>query len=567
MRSSTGSRAAPDPVTAYAQAVVAGEIPAGQWHRRACARHLFDLEQSQQATWPYVFDARYVADVERFFRLLRHYKGRWAGQPFTLEPWQQFLVGALLGWKHRESGRRRFRHAFIECCRGQGKSTLAAGIALLLAFVDGEPGAEGYCFATKRDQARIVFGAARRMVMMSSTLRRRIRVFQHSLHDEATASFLHPLGADADTLDGLRPHIAVGDEIHRHASPDLIEVIESGMGTRDQPMLFLITTAGEDEAPHTAYGQQVAISQQVLTGFDHGFALDEWFAFIAAADPEDDPASELTWRKANPSYGITVDPAFLAKEWRQVEANPYERAKFERYYLGRRVSTIPTYYDVEAWDRAPRRDPEALRGAPCVLGLDLSSTVDLTAAAAVWRLGAEHFAVQVRVWVPEEGLADRARRDRVPYPEWVAQGWLETLPGSAIDYARLREVIRDWARQLGIRALGLDPWHAGEIGQAWHTVDRLPVVEVPQRMPILAPQTVRLQRILQSGAMAHDHSPLVRWMLSNVVVREDERGHVMPVKRRSRGRIDGVQAILTALAVLEQAAESVYRGRGAYVLA
>lgn len=550
-----------DPVTAYARAVVAGEVPAGRWHRAACARHLWDLAESAAGRSPYVYDRARVEDAVAFFRLLRHFKGPLDGQPFALMPWQVFVLGSIIGWRDR-AGHRRVRNAFLELCRGQGKSTFAAGVLLLLAFYDGEAGAEGYCVATKRDQARIVFRAARRMVLSSSALRRDIRVLQHSLWVEETESHVQPLGADADTLDGLRPHIAVIDEVHRHASPDLIEVMESGMGTRTQPLLLMLTTAGASDAATTAYGQQLAISRQVLEGYDRGADVPEWFAFIASADPEDDPGDERTWQKANPNYGVSISPDFLRKEWHKVRLNPYERAKFERYYLGRRIGDETTFFDLSAWDEAPAfPDEEALRAVPCWIGLDLSSSVDLTACAVLWRLPT-HWAVKLWCWVPGEGLDDRARRDRAPYPTWAQQGWLRVTAGNVIDRETIYAGVRELVQQYRPRAVAYDPWHASEITQRLQDRDRVTVIEVPQRIGLLSTATLAARDAIQARELAHDRNPILRWMLGNVVVREDDQGHVMPIKRRSRGRIDGVQAMVTAWAVAKgRESTSVYRQR------
>jgi phage terminase large subunit-like protein len=301
--------------------------------------------------------------------------------PVRLEPWQQFIVGSLMGWVHRDTGMRRFRNAFIEVPRGQGKSTLAGGLMVILTFFDNESGAEGYSFATMKDQASICFRAGQQMLSRSldEDMKSHVTVTKYNLHSLATDSRMLALSSDSNTLDGLRPHFAVADEVHRHPSPALIEVMESGMGTRMQPMLFEITTAGEEDA--SVYGQHRLLSERIL---DQTVPLEEWFCFIAAADPDDDWTQESTWIKANPNWNVSVKPDFIRKECKKALANPAEQAKFRRLYLGQKVQALESYFSLDDWKACPDlpEDAELLR-VPCWMGLDLSSSIDVTAAVLV----------------------------------------------------------------------------------------------------------------------------------------------------------------------------------------
>jgi phage terminase large subunit-like protein len=555
-----------DPVTAYARAVVDGDQPAGKWLRLAGQRHLRDVAAAaEDPTSVYHWRPDLADKAIRLFRLMKHYKGEWGGHPIVLEPWQQFIVGSVFGWVARETGFRRFRNCFVELARGNGKSTLAAGLLIILTFFDHEPGAEGYAFATKRDQALIVFRTARQMVLRSSAIREFVTVWRHNLHDDTSESKLEALGADADTLDGLRPHAAVGDEIHRHPTADVVEVIESGMGTRRQPLLFLITTAGESDGVDTVYGQQYSISTQVLEG---AVDIPEWFAFIAAADPEDDWAEETTWRKANPNWGVSVKPEFVRKEYQKALANPAEQPKFRRLYLGQKVSTVEAYLSLADWDACPPWPDEAtLREAPCWLGLDLSSSVDVTAAVLVWRLGPDEIALRATCWLPGANLEERRRRDRVPYHAW-AGSWLTLTEGNTIDRSEVRRAVAAQAKDWRVKAICYDPWQAAELVQQLQDDDGLPVLAVPQRFATLSEPTKALQALILRRRVRHDANPLLRWMVSNLAVRTDDRENMMPCKKRSRGRIDGLQATITALtqALVKPPAESVYATRDLLVL-
>jgi phage terminase large subunit-like protein len=540
-QSSDGS----DPVSTYARDVVEGRIPAGQWHKAACTRHLRDLEtaESQGLVWkPWL-----AFKVVLFARLCRHFKGRkWAGRPVELEPWEVFIVGSLFGWVRSRDGFRRFVDAFIELPRGQGKSTLAAIILLFMTFFDNEPGADGYCYATKKDQARIVFRTARRFVLASPLLKKLITPYRSTLFNEETESKVDILGSDSDNQDGLRPHVAVADEVHRQKTPDMMEVVESGMGTLDQPLHFKITTAGE--SAESVYEQQVRISTQVLDGT---VDIPEWFAFIAAADPEDDPELEETWRKANPNFGISVNPDFLRKEMRKAKANPYEWVKFRRLYLGQKVGAADGYLPLLDWDVCAQQDPvsdEQLRGLPCWLGLDLSSRIDLTAGVLVWLLPDGRCVWRPKFWVPEVGLEERRRRDRVPFTAWVEQGHIEATEGNVVHLGVVREwIVEQKAAWPLLQEVCYDPWGAGEIVQTLKDDHGMRVVEVRQGPRTLSEPMKRTQELVLEHDLDPSTNPVLRWNAGNLKARVDANDNVAPCKRKSRGRIDGMTAGITAL--------------------
>lgn len=537
-----------DPATLYALRVVHEEQLAGKWVRLACERHLWDRARAERGEGVWKWRPELGNRAIGLFGLFRHYKGKWGGQPVVLELWQKFIVASLFGWVHRDTGLRRFRNAFVEMPRGQGKSTLAAGILLILTFFDNENGAEGYSFATKKDQARIVFKTARQMILRSPAVRDLIQVLRHNLHDEDTESKLEALGANEDTLDGLRPHCAVGDEIHKHPTPDLVEVIESGMGTREQPMLFLITTAGEGDGLETVYGQQLSISTQVLDGFAKGFEFDAYFAFMASADPEDDWSLETTWIKANPNWGVSINPEFVRKEFAKASINPAEQPKFRRLYLGQRVQAVDAYFSLVDWDACPKMpDDDELRKYPSWIGLDLSSSVDVTAAVQVWKLGADEIAIRPMLWIPEDGLEDRRRKDKVPYPQWVKDGHLFTTPGNTIDRAFIRRKVVEVAKDWKVKAVCYDPWHADEMTQLMQDEDKLTMIAVPQRFAMLSEPTKASQVLILRRRVRHDRNPAMRNHIGNAKPRIDDRENVMLCKKRSRGRIDGAQAWQTAM--------------------
>jgi phage terminase large subunit-like protein len=525
-------------LTVYADKVASGKVPAGALHRLACQRHLKDLAAKRFRFDPAAADR----GVSFFPKVLRHYKGEWAGQPITLEPWQAFNVGSLWGWR-QEDGLRRYRTGFDELCRGQGKSTIAGGIGLLGTFFDDEPGAEGYSIATKKDQARIVFDAARRMVLASpGMLKRGIVPQQHILLHDSTASKFQPLGADADTLDGLRPHMVIADEVHAHKSPDVIEIMQTGMGTRRQPLLFEITTAGQERL--SIWWQHREYSRQVLEGVIED---DTWWAFIACADETDDWTSPATWRKANPNYGISVKPEFLEAECRKAVNMPAYEPTFRRLHVGQLVEQTERVISRAQWDAcAADYDWSAFAGRPVYAGLDLSSTTDLT--ACTWMAIDPDGKVRVwpQIWIPESRLANST--DRVPYRTWAAHGWLSTTPGSVVDYERVRADIVTRSKTVKLQQLGFDPWNAtesatklaGELGDEH-------VLEVRQGYASMSEPTKRLLALLASGQFVHPNNPVMTWCADNLAVSMDPAGNLKPDKDKSRQRIDPMVALLNAM--------------------
>jgi phage terminase large subunit-like protein len=527
-------------ITVYADKVASGKVPAGALHRLACERHLRDLQAKR-----FRFDVKAADLAISFFpKVLRHYKGEWAGHPVTLEPWQAFNVGSLWGWR-QEDELRRYRLAFDELCRGNGKSTMAGGIALLGTFFDDEPGADGFSVATKKDQARIVFDSARRMVLASPGMGKRGIVAQkHEILHDASASKFLPLGADADTLDGLRPHIVIADEVHAHKSPDVIEIMQTGMGTRRHPLLFEITTAGQER--ESIWWQHREYSRQVLEGVIED---ETWFAFIACADDEDDWQDPATWRKANPNYGVSVKPDDLQNKCKQAVNMPPFEPKFRRLHCGQFVEQDGRIIPRAQWDACGEDyDWSAFVGRDVYAGLDLSKTTDLT--ACTWTAVDPAGVVRAwpQMWIPEAKLATHT--DRVPYRMWADRGWITVTPGNVVDYGQVRADIIAKAKTCRLRGLGYDEWNATETAQ--HLMRELGdevVMPVRQGFATLSEPTKRLIALLASAMFRHPKSPPFTWTADNLAVATDPAGNVKPDKAKSRQKIDPMVAFLTGFSL------------------
>ena len=527
----------PDRVTAYAHAVVAGEVPACEIHRAACERHLRDLER---AGWSYRFDQARADKAVALCELLPHYKGEWAGQNMRLEPFQVFLIGSLFGWIHAKTGLRRFRQAYVEMPRKNGKTQVAAAIALILAFFDGEPGAEVYCAATKRDQAKIAFEAARQMVLRSR-LRSRFDPRVQNINDPRTASKLEPVGADADSLDGLNPNGVILDEIHAMKNSDMIDVMVTATGARRQPLIVEITTAGIGTVgpcrDHHDYSSKVA----------RGVVDDPtWFGLVFAADPEDDWRLEATWRKANPNYGISVKPDDLARKATKAQHVPADEPEFRRLHLGQWVQQAEKYISLLSWDQEANAAPidrESLRGKPCVLGLDVSSKFDFTAIVAVFSRPGGGVIALPHIIAPASAAE---KRSLVPIEAWRRGGFLQITDGNVIDAEAIKAVVLALSKEFLVQEIAFDSWNAIQLATELQA-HGLELVEVRQGFKTLSEPTKELAALIARGECQHGGHPVLRWMADNLVVREDPNGNLAPDKAKAAEKIDGIVALIMAL--------------------
>lgn len=552
---------ATNPIDQYARDVVRGRVPAGKYHRLACVRHERDRRRQDTKAFPYILD---LARAERFFRFaskLKHYKGEWGPSPghpaefIQLQPHQHFRLGSVFAWVHRATGLRRFRTAYNEIPRKNGKSLEAAIVALYVTFLDGEPGAEGYCIATKREQAKIVFRDCKRLVL-SSGLKTRIKgaTEKHgSLHLDLTASKLEALGADADSTDGLNPNLIIADEYHALKDREMVDVMETATGSRRQPLNFQITTAGSD--PVTPCGDQHRYATQIL---DRVLDDETFFAFIAHADvadkdagiPEDDWLSERTWRKANPNFGVSVKLEDLRALSTKARNMPNAAAAFKQKRLNLWVNADAPWLSIEGWRRGQSIwSPAELKGEPCFIGIDMSSKIDLCAVALTFPpnegTGRKSWRLILRCVTPEETLHERALRDRAPYEQWVKEGWLLTNPGNRIDQDVIAELALDATDEYDVQGVGVDPWNAGNLMTDLGN-EGLLVVEVPQTMQQMSQPSKNFEADVLDGLVDAGGNQLMLWCISNVIVQRDNKDNIYPTKKKSRGRIDPVVASLIA---------------------
>jgi phage terminase large subunit-like protein len=536
-------------VTAYARDVVEGRIVAGELVRLACQRHLDDLREgaARGLRWNQA-EADRAIDI---FSHLRQWKGRWKGQPLELLPWQQFRIGSVFGWQMWSDDHgcwvRRFTEAYTEVARKNGKSTEAAGVGIILLDFDDEAGAEVYAAATKRDQARRVWDEAERIVAQSPALSRRIKHVRSStrLFVPETGSYFTPLGRDSDSEHGLNPHAALIDELHVARSRDLVDALETAFGARVQPLIWYITTAGvEGESIYTETSDR---ARRVVRGIERN---DRMFVYIATLDEGDDWTDPTVYIKANPSLGHTVQMSDLIAERDKAVKTPGRRNAFLRLRLNLRTGQESAWIDVKQFDRGQvdRLEREGDR----VIGVDLGGTRDLSAAAAVTLDEDLGLDVEWRFWMPADRVIEATDRDQVPYQQWIDDGWIEATDGDYRDDLGITHDVYEFGSETAAAEVAIDPWQKGVLSSGLIDLG-VEVVEVPQTFRELAAATDVIEQAIGRGALNHTGNPVARWMFANCSVDEHPEGFRKPSKRqakRNRTRIDGVAALVTAVARL-----------------
>lgn len=562
-------------VDAYISGVLNGSIIAGELLKLAVQRHVTDLTDGHQRGL-YFDEAKAVRTIS-FFSYLKHSKGEWAGQPFVLQPWQVFSLWVLFGWM-KEDGTRRFRSAYTEVARKNGKSTQAAGIGLFLAFADGEMGAEVYSAATKHDQALIVHGEATRMVKATETLREKISIFRNNLSRADTYQKYEPLGADDDTMDGLNVHGAIIDELHAHRNRGVYDVIDTATGARRQPMIFAITTAGVNQTDTSICWEQHVYAEQVLRGTIHD---DGFFALIFALDEKDDWKLEKNWYKANPNLGVSKKLDYMRRQAKKAENMPGFLNTFLRLELNRWTQQVTRWIDIGQWDAqaGPPIDERALVGRRCYGGLDLSSVSDITAWVLLFPdpVG-DGLTVLCRLWCPEarlqihEDVETGRRRNRYAeqYQAWARDGFLLTTPGNAIDYETIKAQIVADSKAFDLLEVGIDRLFQGyQLAMQLQEDHGITVAACGMGYMSMAGPCSEFERRLLGKHIHTGGHPVLRWMANNVAVREDPTGNKKPDKASSQGKIDGIVGILLAIDRLirqQVEPESVYETRGILTL-
>ncbi len=534
----------------YAEAVVAGDIPASRWVRLACQRQLDDLARFKGKSASFLFNPKLTDREGRafhpadnlcaFIERLPHVKGPLAGDLIKLEPWQVFILTTVFGWV-KPDGKRRFRRSYIEVPRGNAKSTLSSAVALYMLAADGEGGAEVYSLATTRDQARIVFGDAQAMARRSPGFRSRfgVAVGAHNMHVLVSGSKFEALSAEGSTLDGLNIHFGCVDELHAHKTRTVYDVVETGTGKRDNSLLWVITTAGSNRAG-ICYEIRTFVNR-LLEGL---FNDDSQFGIIYGLDDADDWASEAALIKANPNWGISVRPEVLLPLQAKAMQMPSAINNFKTKHLNEWVNADTAWMDMRAWDACadPELSEDDFIGQPCFIGLDLASKVDIAAKAKVFEREGR-FYVFLSHYLPEAAVEDGRNSQ---YSGWARRGLLTVTPGNVTDFDQIEaELVAD-ASRFQIEEVPFDPFQATQLS-AHMLAEGLPMVEMRPTVLNFSEPMKQLEALVLQRRLVHDGDPILAWMISNVVCHRDAKDNIYPRKEREENKIDGVVALIMAL--------------------
>ncbi len=519
--------------------------------------------------WPekgYWFDLaageRVIDFVENF---CKHFKGEWAGSSMKLEPWQKVIILEAFSWK-RPDGYRLHRTLWLELARKNGKSQLAAALGVYLLIADGEPGAEIYSSATKRDQARIVFDCATHIINQSKELQQYVNIQRSNLSVLRTTSKFEPLSSESSTLDGLSPHCNIVDELHSHRDRKVWDTLVTAQGSRRQPMNILITTAGiydQEQIGWQLHDHAIGILSNTIED-------DSWFVWISAADEGDDPYNEQTWEKANPNMNVSIYPSFIKQRAGEALSEPSSMNAFQRLHLNQWTQQVQRWLSMDDWDKCDGSvDLDALIGRECFAGLDLSSTQDLTALALLFPpLEDELYRLWVRCYIPRDSMVKRETKERIPYSLWEKSGWITPTEGNVIDYDYILQDIATLADKFDIQEVAYDPWSATQTAIKIRDDIGLNAVPVRQGFISLSEPSKEFERLVVSGKLAHGSNSCLAWQANNVSVKLDPSGNIKPDKGMAkRHKIDGIIASILAVGRASLKPEgSVYEDEGIMVL-
>ena len=481
---------------------------------------------------------------------MRHSKGKFADQPFELLDWQyEEVIEPLFGWIHAKTGKRRFRRAYIEVPKKNGKTTLCSGLALYLLVGDGERGAEVYSAAYDRNQAGMVYREAASMVGKAPELSGMLELVasKNRIVHSLNGGWYQALSAEAGGAEGLNIHGLIFDELHVQKTRTMFDTLTYGSAMRDQPLAISITTAGIYD-PESIGWEQHSYAQQILDGTitDHTF-----FALIYGASSDDNWQSPEVWKKANPSYGVTIHEDEMEASAREAANSPSKLNSFLRYRLNIWTQQADRWITTENWDACQRvlPDIQEMDGETCYVGIDLASTNDTTAVVLLFPRDDGECWLYPYIYTPEEAFRKRERTNQAIFRNWATAGHIHQTPGDSTDYQFIRHNLLTLRDDVGIDIQGIayDPWNARQFAMQLQDEDGFEVVEFRQGFASLNEPSKRFEQAIMEGKLRHNGHPVMRWMINNVAVDEDAAGNIKPSKKRSSEKIDGVVASIMAL--------------------
>lgn len=517
--------------------------------------------EQRESTDKYYFDYDEAARAVRFIeKNLVHIEGKDAGHPFILETWQRVIIEDLFGWKRKADHTRKYRVLYFEVPRKNGKSTLGAAIALYLIFADREYGAQIVSAAADREQARIIFDMASKMVSNSAKLSELAAVYRSSIAYYKYGNSYKVLSADAFSKHGKNLHGILFDELHAQPNRELVDVLKTSTGTRLQPLEIYMTTAGYDRTSICWEYHEYALKVKLKQIEDQSF-----YPVIYAAEQEDDWRQQSTWEKANPNIGTTISYDYLERECKKAQEVPAYENTFRRLHLNQWTEQESRMIQMHVWQRNARQyQPGELEGKDCWAGLDLSTTSDVTALVLAFPIDKE-IRLLPFFFVPRENMPARQKKNPLAnYPEWAARGHLIATEGNVIDYDYIRKFINDLAERYNIRKIAFDRWNATQLTTQLDG-DGLNLEPFGQGYKSMSAPTKELLKRITAGQLIHPDNPVLNWMAGNVAAESDADGNIKPSKKRSKEKIDGVVAAVMAIGLYTMDTtdpKSVYEDRG-----
>jgi phage terminase large subunit-like protein len=543
-----------NPVIEYYGRIQTGDEIVGNKVRRIYKKLVDDVNDSKSE---YEYDHKKANHAIEFIEnFCKHSKGKWGGKPIELELWQKAFIGASFGFVHKIDGSRKYREVLLVVARKNGKSTIASGIGLYLQIADGEPGSEVYAVATKKDQAKLVWLESKRMVKKSPVLLKRIKPLVSELVGDWNDSSFKPLGSDSETLDGLNVHGAMMDEIHAWKDKNLYDVIVDGTSAREQPMIFMITTAGTIR--ESVYDMKYEESEMLLNGFDDkdGYKDDRFLPIIYELDKREEWTDEKSWKKANPGLGTIKKVDQLETKVNKAKANPLLVKNLLTKDFNIRETSSEAWLTFEQLNNQETFDVKELKPRYGIGGVDLSSTTDLTAAKVIFMVpNNPKIYVMQMYWLPEDLLEQRAKEDNIPYDLWYDQGLLRTTPGNSVHPKYVTEWFLEVQHEHDVYLswIGYDSWSAKywveEMQGHFGKESMVPVIQ--GKKTLSAPMKL-LGADLESKKIIYNNNSIDKWCLSNTAIEVDKNLNIQPTKTNNqRRRIDGTAALLNAYVVLQ----------------
>lgn len=584
----------------YINKVINKELPVCNSTFLSVKRHLDDIEKSKDDNYPFYFDDEEAKRPITFIQSLVHTKGEWANHNIILESWEQFIIASIFGWRRKENKLRRYKKAYVQVSRKNGKTTFASGIGNYCFFCDSpaEAGVEIYYIATKKDQAKIAWSESERQIRKAKALNKEAITYKQTstiTKKKDTASKSKPLGQDSNTEDGLNPHLVIVDEYHAHPDNELLNVLESGMGARRQPLTFIITTAGFDKT--SVCFSEYEYAKQILQG---SLNNDEYFCIIYEPDnikdiwifmseykeklnnnqntQEQEELINNIIFQANPNINISVKDSYLKSRLFEGLDKPVQRTDILTKNLNVWTQASEVWISSDRWLKSylhQNININELKGKRACIGLDLATTRDIAAYVLCFdTVDNDPYILLPRFFMPKENIRQRSKEDRVPYELWASQGLITLTNGDIIDFDIIESSILKDARDFEIIEIAYDPWKAIEIVTHLES-EGFKMEQVRQSFAVggLSEGTSLFEKTIDERKLLHGNNPVLNWMISCCEVKTDGRDNYLPVKpdrRKSYKRIDGVVASIMALhRVIKNHFEdtkSIYESEGVFSL-